>query len=208
MSFSVGDRIRELRRAQGLSQDQLAEMANLNRVTVARYESGRIEPGAQALIRIAAAMDVSVDELLGLESGGDQDSVFLRIVKAAVPIVGSIACGVPITAVENIEGYVNLPEGVQADFALRCSGDSMVPTLMDRDLVLIRQQEDVPDGRIAAVLIGQDATLKRVHHLPDGLVLNPDNQAAFSPLVLRKEQAVDVRIIGLAVGFVRMMEAG
>lgn len=63
--IDTGDRIRELRKARGLNQDQLAELASLNRVTVAKYEAGRVEPGAQALSRIADALEVSTDALLG-----------------------------------------------------------------------------------------------------------------------------------------------
>lgn len=63
--INTGERIRALRQQRGLNQEQLAELANLNRVTVAKYESGRVEPGAQALARIADAMDVTVDEILG-----------------------------------------------------------------------------------------------------------------------------------------------
>ena len=67
MSMTVGDRIRELRKARNLNQDELAELALLNRVTIAKYEAGRVEPGAQALSRLADALDVSVDDLLGRE---------------------------------------------------------------------------------------------------------------------------------------------
>lgn len=63
--FDTGEKIRELRKERGLNQDQLAELASLNRVTVAKYESGRVEPGAQALSRIADALEVSTDVLLG-----------------------------------------------------------------------------------------------------------------------------------------------
>jgi len=63
--FDTGERIRELRKARNLNQDQLAELASLNRVTVAKYESGRVEPGAQALSRIADALEVSADVILG-----------------------------------------------------------------------------------------------------------------------------------------------
>lgn len=65
--LNVGETIKELRKKKGLNQDQLAEMANLNRVTIAKYESGKIEPGAQALARIADALEVSVDEIMGRE---------------------------------------------------------------------------------------------------------------------------------------------
>lgn len=63
--YDTGERIRELRKARGLNQDQLAELSSLNRVTIAKYESGRVEPGAQALARIADALEVSTDVLLG-----------------------------------------------------------------------------------------------------------------------------------------------
>ena len=72
--MNVGETIRELRKSKNLNQDQLAELANLNRVTVAKYESGKIEPGAQALSRLADALDVTVDELLGREPVVSQES--------------------------------------------------------------------------------------------------------------------------------------
>ena len=199
---TIGDAIKARRMEMNLSQEALAEMANLNRITVSKYESGRVEPGASALGRIAAALEMSADDLLGL-TPPVENIPYIPLVRNAVPIVGSIACGTPILAEQNIDGYISTPEGVQADFALRCAGDSMVPTFADGDLVLIRQTPDVNDGRIAAVLIDQDATLKRVHHLADGIMLNPDNQASYSPIILREESAADVHILGEAVAYVR-----
>lgn len=70
--LNVGETIKELRKKKGLNQDQLAEMASLNRVTVAKYESGKIEPGAQALARIADALEVSVDEIMGREKPDEE----------------------------------------------------------------------------------------------------------------------------------------
>lgn len=69
MSYDVGERIREFRKQAGLNQDQLAELASLNRVTVAKYESGKVEPGAKAIARIADALEISVDVLLGRDPG-------------------------------------------------------------------------------------------------------------------------------------------
>ena len=63
--FDTGEKIREIRKERGLNQDQLAELASLNRVTVAKYESGKVEPGAHALSKIADALEVSTDVLLG-----------------------------------------------------------------------------------------------------------------------------------------------
>ena len=205
MYKDTGEAIRELRQKRNISQDELAELTALNRVTIAKYESGKVEPGAKALSRIADALEVSVDEILGRRSERLLPAGLLRILNAAVPLVGEIACGDPITAEENIEEMISLPEGVHADFALRCKGKSMLPLFHEGDLVLIRQQDDADDGKIAAVLIENEATLKRIHRIPGGLMLLPENTAEYAPLIYQGENAATVRIIGVAVGYVRMI---
>ena len=117
------------------------------------------------------------------------------------PLVGTIACGEPILAQQNVEGEVDLPEHVHADFALRCEGDSMINArIFDGDIVFIRQQETVDDGQIAAVLIENEATLKRVHFFADHIVLAPENPT-FRPLVYWGADMEAVHILGLAVAF-------
>lgn len=197
MQNDIGKRISSIRRDRGFSQEQLAEMALVNRVTLARYETGMIEPGALALSRIADALNVSTDELL---CRTEKLPPFISIMKTSVPIVGEIACGRPITAEQNIEGYADLPDGVTADFALKCKGDSMSPTFEQGDLVLIKQTPDVNDGQIAAVGIDDSATLKRVYRQNESVVCVSDNPA-YPPQIFPAEQ---VTIYGLAVGFVRL----
>ena len=198
MQPDIGKRIAALRRERGYNQEQLAEMALLNRVTLARYETGVIEPGAQALARIADALGVSTDEIL---CRTDKLPPFIPIVKAAVPVVGEIACGKPITAEQNISDYAPLPDGVRADFALKCKGESMEPTFKDGDLVLIRQQPEVNNGEIAAVGISGEATLKHVYKQENGITCVSDNPA-FPPMFFPAGEGITV--YGLAVGFVRM----
>ena len=198
MKTDIGKRIAELRRERGYNQDELAEMAMLNRVTLARYETGVIEPGALAVGRLADALGVSTDEILCRTA---KLPPFISIVKNAVPIVGEIACGQPITAENNVEGYAELPDGVSADFALKCKGDSMAPTFQPGDLVLIRQQPEVQPGQIAAVGVGGEATLKRFYKTDDGVVLVADNPA-YPPQLY--PAGSDVVIYGLATGFVRV----
>lgn len=118
-----------------------------------------------------------------------------------VPLVGTIACGDPILAQENYDGEVTAPEDVHADFALKCKGDSMINArIFDGDIVYIRQQETVDDGEIAAVLINDEATLKRVHLFDDHVVLEPENPQ-YRPLVYWGIDMNAVRILGKAVAF-------
>jgi repressor LexA len=199
MYMEIGKRIAQLRRERGISQEELSELALLHRVTVAKYESGQVEPGASALSRIADALGVSTDEIL---CRVDKLPPFVPIVRASVPVVGEIACGVPITAEQNTEGFADLPDGVAADFALRCKGDSMTPTFLDGDLVLIRQQPEVEDGQIAAVGIDGEATLKHFYKTPGGVLLVSDNPK-FAPMAYPAASAPIV--YGKAVGFVRKL---
>lgn len=200
MKEDVGKRISELRRDRGYNQEELAEMARISRITLARYETGVIEPGAFALSRIADALGVSTDELL---CRTEKMLPFIQVIKKAVPVVGEIACGTPITAEQNIEEYADLPDGVHADFALRCKGDSMEPTFKDGDLVLIRQQTSVENGQIAAVGINGEATLKHVYaHNETQLLLVADNPK-YPPI---QTGAEGVTIYGLAVGYTRIFQ--
>lgn len=196
--MNIGKRIAEIRKEKGLSQEQLSEITDIHRVLIGKYETGKNEPSIQSLSRIADALGVTADELL---CRTDKLPPFLPIRKDAVPIVGEIACGQPITAEQNIEGYAELPDGVTADFALRCKGDSMEPTFKEGDLVLIRQQEEVEPGQIAAVGVGGEATLKRFYMTSDSVVLVADNPA-YAPQVYLAGS--EVKIYGLAVGFVRV----
>ena len=198
MQNEIGKRIAELRRERGMNQEELAELALLHRVTIAKYETGQVEPGALAIGRIADALGVSSDEIL---CRTEKLPPFVPMIRDAVPIVGEIACGQPITAQQNIEGTAELPDGVTTDFALRCKGESMTPTFQPGDLVLIRQQPEVQPGQIAAVGVDGEATLKRFYKQGENVVLIADNPK-FPPQVF--PAGADVKIYGLAVGFVRV----
>lgn len=201
------NKMREIRRSKKLTMKELGNLVGVSESTISLYETGKHEPDIITMGRIADALSVSVDELLGRDTLGVLG--ILPVTPRAVPILGDIACGTPITAEQNIEGYADLPEGVRADFALRCKGDSMEPTFLDGDLVLIRQEGDVSDGRIAAVLLDAEtdteATLKRVHHVHGGLILIPDNQKKYGPRTFQGSEAAKIRILGVAVGYVRMI---
>lgn len=194
--MEIGEKIKAMMKNKGYSQIRLAKKAQISQSGLSTIINGGSSPSATTLSAIAAALDCSVSELMGETSPG-----FIQVVRNAVPIIGEIACGVPITAQENIEGYADLPDGVRADFALRCKGDSMTPTFLDGDLVLIRQQPDVEDGQIAAVGINGEATLKHVYKRTDGLLLTADNPK-FPPITWDGE----IVIYGLAIGYTRLFD--
>lgn len=121
-----------------------------------------------------------------------------------VPLLGSIACGEPITAVENCEGGVDIPDSIHADFALRCKGDSMINArIFDGDIVYIHAQPTVDNGQIAAVYVDgmeREATLKRIYLYDDHIVLSPENPM-YKPYVYWGEDITKVSIIGVAIAF-------
>ena len=122
-----------------------------------------------------------------------------------VPLIGSIACGTPITAEQNIECYIGVPAAWHADFALTCHGDSMAPTICNGDIVCIRCQPEVEQGEIAAVRVGEEATLKHFHRQGDAVMLLADNAAVCPPMFYAGEQLSELHIEGKAVGLCRSL---
>ena len=214
------ERFKLLRKERGLSQAALATELGFTKSSVNMYERGDREPGLESLETIADFFNVDMDYLLGksdvqnrflytpasdAESVALPDNIIPRPATYTVPLLGTIACGEPILAAENIEDNVEVPEHIHADFALRCKGDSMINARThDGDIVYIRQQPAVNNGEIAAVLIGDEATLKRVYVYEDHVVLQPENPA-YAPLVYFKDAMQAVRILGKAVGFTSLL---
>lgn len=178
----------------------------LNKSDLSQYVSGKVEPGQDKLFVLARALKVTEAWLMGYDepeptSIFDIKNIFHLPQTKKVPLLGAIACGEPILAVENVEDYVDMSDEVHADFALRCKGDSMINArIFDGDIVYIRQQPDVENGEIAAVLIDDEATLKRVFKHKGSLELRAENPT-FSPIYIEGPALDDVRIIGKAVAF-------
>lgn len=202
--MTTGERMKERRKELGLSAEYIAERLGVSPATIYRYEKGDIEkmPG-NILEPISKILRTTPACLMGWEVQNDSfpSNIIPMPSTYKVPIIGTIACGEPILAEENIDGEADMPEHVKADFALRCKGDSMINArIYDGDIVYIKQQPTVEDGQIAAVLIENEATLKRVHLFPDHIVLEPENPQ-YRPLVYWEDDMNSVRILGLAVAF-------
>lgn len=220
--MTIGELIKEYRAEHGLSQRQFAKRCDLSNGYIAMLERGEnpstgepIKSTIPALKKIATGMGISLNMLfstvedIGVSMGDEMplpDNVIHMPGTRQVPRLGAIACGEPILAENNIEGYDEVPDWVKCDFTLTCKGDSMINArIHDGDVVFIKAQPEVESGQIAAVLIDgefeSEATLKRVRYTEDGIVLWPENPR-YEPKSYTGAEAERVRILGLATHFV------
>lgn len=204
--MTTGERMKQRRKELGLSAEKVAERLGVSPATIYRYENGDIDkvPGDR-LAPIANILQTTPADLMGWEdtSNTAPKSIIPLPAKRTFPLVGTIACGAPILAEENITEYVNYPGDIHADFCLRCKGDSMINArIYDGDIVFIRHQEQVENGQIAAVRIGDEATLKRVYYTPgsDRITLRPCNPL-YPDMEYEGESLNEIEILGLAVSF-------
>lgn len=197
-----GNRLRQLRKEDNLTQKELAAKLGLAFSTISMYERGIREPDFETAEAIADYFNVSMDFLLGKSTNSAPMGNIIPMPNFnTVPLLGTIACGEPILAAENLEGEVKIPDDINADFALRCSGDSMIDArILDGDIVYIRQQPTVNNGEIAAVLINDEATLKKVY-LSEGTITLVACNTNYQPFVYSGEKLNEIRILGKAVGF-------
>ena len=207
----IGENIRQLRRDASLTQKDLAEKLYKSESAVRMWELGKSEPDSDTLINMATIFGVPVDVILGqphskfksYESSTLPSNIF-PITRKRFRMLGEIACGEPIFADEDHETYIEAADNIQADFCLRAKGDSMIGArIQDGDIVFIHEQSVVDNGEIAAVIIGDEATLKRWYYYPDKakLVLNAENPA-YEPLVYVGDELDTIRCLGRAVAFI------
>lgn len=219
------NRIKEWRKKKGLSQEELGNIVNVQKAAISKYELGRAIPSTDILSKLSKYFGITTDYLLGLSNDphgtmvpkgkGFYDSFGMTSQDAIIhsykiPILGRVAAGIPIEAHEEILGYQYINEEYRNDgysyFALRISGKSMEPTIMDGDIVIVRQQTTVDSGDIAIVLIdGEDATAKEVKESPEGITLIGHNVAVYTPHFYSNKdiQELPVQIIGKVIQAIR-----
>lgn len=205
--MEIRDILKARRTELGLTQLDVANAVGVSEATVSRWESGDIANMKRSRIAaLASVLKISPSIIMGWNENPEirlpsDDIIIPMPAMRKIPLVGSIACGTPILAEENCEGEVDVPDHVRADFALRCKGDSMINArIFDGDIVYIRQQESVEHGEIAAILIDDEATLKRVYIYDDCISLEAENPQ-YRPMVYRGEEMNNIRILGKAFAF-------
>lgn len=215
MKNITAERIKALRLRRGMTQQELGEQIGVKKAAINKYETGLVvNLKRSSIIRMAEVLGVTPGYLMGWtdDENGEVSPEVMDMPENVVPtdslptrkipMLGKIAAGQPILAEESYATWVSGP--LNTDFCLTVQGDSMRPNYLPGDVVYIRKQPDVLDGQVAAVIVDDEATLKHVYHRPDGLTLISDNPA-FAPMIYTQENTASLRILGLAIGFTRMV---
>ena len=205
--LTLYENIKTRREELGMTKVRLAELVGYDRSMITKIEQGKVDLTQSKISAIAKALQTTTMKLLGDEEGDDTPSNILPLPKTRkIPLLGTIACGEPILATENVAEYVDMDTDIHADFALRCNGDSMINArIFDGDIVYIRKQNSVENGEIAAVLIDgveseSEATLKRFFRENDKIRLSAENPM-YADKQYYGEEMNQVRVIGKAVAF-------
>lgn len=200
-------RIRTKRLELKMSQDELAKKTGYtSRSSINKIESGQVDLPQSKIIAFAKALNTTPAYLMGWEEEtfpSLEEYGIQPISTKKLPLLGKIACGEPIYADEDRESYVEIGTDIHADFCLKATGDSMINArIYDGDIVFIRKQPMVDNGEIAAVIIDDEATLKRVEYIRDKniVMLKPENPK-YETMVYSKDELSKVRIIGKAIAF-------
>ena len=192
------ERLKTLRIQRKMTQSELAKKIYISQPAYSKYEVGTASPNPETLSKIADALDVSVAYLLGSDSQPARPG-YIRI-----PVLGRVAAGIPIDAIEEVIDWEDISAEAAGDgeyFGLQIKGHSMEPKISDGDVVIVRRQPDVDSGDIAVVLVnGDDATVKRIKKSPQGVTLIPSNPA-YEPMYYSNEEieSLPVQILGRVV---------
>ena len=207
--MNIGERIKQRREELGVSVDELAKRLGKHRATIYRYESNEIANLPTSVLEpLAIALDTTPAALMGWKDDSQTERIFnieniFPLETQKIPLLGNIACGEPIYADEQFEFYVMAGTEIKADFCLRAQGDSMIGArINDGDIVFIRKQEMVEDGEIAAVLIGDETTLKRVYYDREAGILSLfAENPKFKTKRFSGDELNQIKILGKAIAF-------
>ena len=206
--------LKYLRKRDGFTQSEFATRIGVSKSAVSMYENGNREPDFTTLEIIADFFNVDMNFLLGKVEQKPSTPPFhdytdiknlMPIKTKKFPLIGTITCGKPIMAEQHFESYVSGDANINADFCLRCKGDSMTGArIEDGDIVFVKEQPDVKNGEIAAVIIDDEATLKRINKNTSGFIFLMPENAKYEPIVVNlaePDESRHIRIIGKAVAF-------
>ncbi len=187
-------RLISARKGAGMTQQDVAQFLGIRRQTYSAYERGVSTPDANTIAQLASLFGVSAGELVT----GETPANAIR-----VPVCGNVAAGIPIDAIEDVEEYVEVDASLARGatlIGLKVKGRSMEPRFANGDTVIVRCQSTVDNGDIAIVLVGDEATMKKVVRYTEGIRLMPTNPA-YEPTYFSNEEirSLPVTILGKVV---------
>lgn len=206
----VGNYIKSLRQSKGMTQEELGNIIGVKKAAVQKWESGLVQNLKRETIKkLADFFEVNPSTFIDVADSSDISNIagIFPVKKIRIPMLGEIACGVPIFADQQHEQYVDVNEDYNADFCLKAKGDSMInANISSGDVVLISKMPMVNNGEIAAVIVDDEATLKRVYYYREKnkLILQAENPAV-EPLVYVDEELDTIRILGKAVAVIKTL---
>ena len=199
--MNIGDRIRKQRILSNLSQTELAEKIQVSKQTLYKYENNIItnvpSDKIESILNITPAFLMGWDEKSDSSNNKTTNGVKINV-------LGRVAAGIPISAVEDIIDTEEISEEMASSgefFGLKIKGDSMEPRIYDGDVVIVRQQSDADSGDIVIALVnGDDATCKRLTKYAGGIGLISLNPK-YEPMMFSDEdiEKKPVKIIGRVV---------
>lgn len=203
------ERLIEAMALRDINAAELSRLSGVNEGAISQYKKGKYKANQHTIEKIARCLNVSIPWLMGVSDvfGSYESNLsplpqldnILPIKKKSFPVLGNVAAGKPIEAQQHIETYVTEDEDLDADYALRVKGDSMIGAgIDDGDIVFIRQQPDVENGEMAAVYVDGGATLKRVYKDGKGVSLYSENPK-YPPMYFTAENCEEFRVLGKAV---------
>lgn len=197
----IGNRLRALREAKQLTQSDVAKAIGVKRTTVTRWEGGTSNP-KNALEKLANFYNVSMEYINNGKTTISNETNEGRVLR--IPVLGQIAAGIPIEAIQDVEGWEEIIRPGAGDdvyYGLHIHGHSMEPRLYEGDTVIVKQTDYFEDGDMCIVLIGTEATVKIVNKLPDGILLRAYNEDVYQPHFYSAMQVetLPVRIIAVVI---------
>lgn len=203
----IGENIKKRRLELEMTLEEVSKGVGVSRQTLSRYETGVIgNIPSDKIELLSKVLKTTPAAIMGWETSATPSNLLPlpRFVKR--PRLGTIACGKPILAVEEAEEFDDVPEWVECDFTLKCKGDSMINArIYDGDVVYIRRQPEVENGQIAAVRVGDEATLKRVYYNGGRIILRACNPL-YPDMEYEGEKLEEVTVLGKAVAFTSMVK--
>ena len=190
--------LKRIREEHKISQQKLANNIGVSRSTVAMWETGGSQPDNESLIKLSKYFKVSLDELL------NNTSEINKSKGIKIPVLGKVQAGIPIEAVEYIIDWEEIAPEMASNgdyFGLVVKGDSMEPRFIEGDVVIVRKQSTAETGDIVIALVnGDEATIKKLKYIKDGIMLVPLN-SAYETMFYDKDDIENkpVNIIGKVV---------